>query len=183
MCEKKQLPKPLLSIRLSAKKSRHPQLFFALILFYIFPATSNAGWFGANNFDECILESMNGVKSDTAAGLIYRACKAKFPIKERNESQVSPEVVSLLDGRGEYSNGHFHGTIYNGNKTWTITQVTIVLRPKSKSKTSDKVRPDKEYNVSITAPPLANVMFRESVANDGATDFEWGISRAHGYQK
>ncbi len=183
MYEKNRLPKPLLSIRLLAKKSRYPQLFFALILFGTFPAIVNAGWFSANNFDECILESMKGVTSDTAAGAIHRACREKFPIKGPSDSPVPPEVVSQLDGRGGYSYGYFKGTIYNGNKGWTITQLTIVLRPKSKSKTSDQVRPDKEYNVNVTVPPLANVEFIESVANDGATDFEWRISSARGYQK
>ena len=38
-----------------------------------------AGLFGPGDFEECILENMKGVTSDTAAKLIAQACAKKFP--------------------------------------------------------------------------------------------------------
>lgn len=38
-----------------------------------------AGWFGPSSYEDCVLENMKGVTSDTAAVAISRACSAKFP--------------------------------------------------------------------------------------------------------
>ncbi len=38
-----------------------------------------AGWFGPDNYEECVLENMKGVTSNTAAAAIAKACDAKFP--------------------------------------------------------------------------------------------------------
>lgn len=148
-----------------------------------FPMTATAGWFGATNYDECILESMKGVTSNVAAAAINRACRAKYPVKERSDSEVPANVVSQLDGRAGYSYGYFKGAIYNGNKDWTVTQLTITLTPKLKGKSTDQTRRAKEYNVNVTIPPLMNVEFIESVASDGSDEFDWHISSARGYKK
>ncbi len=41
--------------------------------------TVNAGVFGANNYWECILDDMQGVKNDSAAKAVTQSCYAKFP--------------------------------------------------------------------------------------------------------
>ncbi len=38
-----------------------------------------AGMLGANNYWECILDDMQGVKNDAAANAVSMACLAKFP--------------------------------------------------------------------------------------------------------
>ena len=163
--------------------TRLTKLLHAMFLVDVCPATSNAGWFGASNFDECILESMKGVTSDTAAGAIHRACRAKYPAVAISETEAPDDVVRQLDGRASYSYGYLEGTVYNGNKSWTITQLSIVLAPKSKEKPPDSARSAKEYNVRVTVAPLTNVKFIESVANLGTADFDWHISGARGYKK
>lgn len=156
---------------------------YCLIFILICPTASFGGWFGPSNYDECILKSMNGVTSDAAAGAINRACRAKYPVKGPSDSEVPANVVSQLDGRAGYSYGYFEGTIYNGNKDWTITQLTIVLTPKQKDKSLDQTHRAKEYNVNVTIPPLINTKFIESVASDGSNEFDWHISSARGYKK
>ena len=49
---------------------------------------ASAGWFGPKDFDECILDSMEGVTSDYAAKLIYVSCRKKFP-------KIEPEVYEF----------------------------------------------------------------------------------------
>lgn len=39
-----------------------------------------AGWFGPSNYDECLLDNMKGVASNTAAVAIAQACRSKFPL-------------------------------------------------------------------------------------------------------
>lgn len=160
--------------------SKYIYLFFIALLF---PSVSNAGWFGASNYNECVLESMKGVTSDAAAGVINRACRAKFPFESHSDSEVQDNIVRQLDGSASYSNGYFKGTIYNGNKDWTITQLTLVLTPKSKDKSIDQTRRAKAYNVNIVIPPLTNKEFIELVASDDLYGFDWNISNARGYQK
>ncbi|RZB30376.1 MAG: hypothetical protein SRB1_02656 [Desulfobacteraceae bacterium Eth-SRB1] len=61
-------------------------LCLALIL-----VASQGGWFGPNDYDECILESMKGVTSDVAARLIRRSCRDKFP----PQAKKKPRTKSL----------------------------------------------------------------------------------------
>lgn len=41
--------------------------------------TSHAGWFGPNNYDDCILENMKGVTQIQAIHAVTSACRSKFP--------------------------------------------------------------------------------------------------------
>lgn len=154
-------------------------LFIALLC----PAVAIAGWFGQSNYDECVLESMKGVTSDVAAGAIMRSCRDKFPEKRPSDSEVPLSVVNQLDGRAGMTNyGYFKGNLYNGNKEWTITQITVILAPKDKSKSAvEKSRP-KEYNVNVMVPPLTNSNFSVSADSTGASEFDWSISKARGFK-
>jgi hypothetical protein len=57
------------------------------------PVVVNAGVFGANNYWECILDEMEGVKDDRVARAVNQACIVKFP----NTSQPT-DVSSPLFG-------------------------------------------------------------------------------------
>ncbi|TKB08404.1 hypothetical protein [Desulforhopalus sp. IMCC35007] len=46
------------------------------------PCSSVAGWFGPDNYEDCILENSKGVDSDVAARLVHNACRKKFPTDE-----------------------------------------------------------------------------------------------------
>jgi hypothetical protein len=154
-----------------------------IIIVCIYPSVSLGGWFGPSTYDECVLESMKGVTSDAAAGAIVRSCRAKFSGKGPNDSEVPANVVGQLDGRAGMTNyGYFKGSIYNGNKDWTITQVTVVLVPKTKDKSLDPARRAKEYNVNLSVPPLTNSDFSVSADGGGSSDFDWSIKSARGHQ-
>ena len=66
--------------------------FMLLCIALMLPSeTSAQGFFGPKDYDDCILQNMRGVTSDTAAGLVHRSCLAKFPKEE-------PKVQNNLDG-------------------------------------------------------------------------------------
>lgn len=154
-----------------------------LLILLASPDVAAAGWFGPSNYDECVLDSMKGVTSDVAASAITRSCREKFPKKGPSDSEVPASVVNQLDGRaGMTSYGYFRGTIYNGNKEWTITQMTIILAPKSKGKSAAEISHPREYNVDVTAPPLTDVKFSVSADNTSAGEFDWTITKARGYR-
>ena len=43
--------------------------------------------FGPKNYDECVLENMKGVSSDTAARLVANSCREKFKEKVVDNSK------------------------------------------------------------------------------------------------
>lgn len=154
--------------------------YFFIALFY--PAVASAGWFGPSNYDECVLESMKGVTSDVAARVIVRSCREKFPEKRPSDTAVPASVVSQLDGRAGMNYGFFKGNIYNGSREWTITQLTVVLAAKTKEKSSASKSSPREYNVDVTLPPLTNSEFIFSANSDGASEYDWIITKARGYK-
>jgi hypothetical protein len=81
---------------------------FATFIF-VFCSTANAGLFGPSNFEECILDQMKGIKSDTAANAVTYACRAKFPPKE------VPKVEQKRDGlpRIDIWDKPYNPTIFN----------------------------------------------------------------------
>lgn len=154
-----------------------------IIIACIYPSVSIGGWLGPSNYDECVLESMKGVTSDAAAGAIVRSCRSKFSEKIPNDSEVPANVVGQLDGRAAMTDyGYFKGSIYNGNKDWTITQITVVLVPKTKVKSPDPARRAREYNVNFSVPPLTNSDFSVSADGGGSSEFDWSISNARGHK-
>ncbi len=58
----------------------HAKLLFAVVLTATINVPAWAGWFGPDNYEECILDSMKGVTSNAAAVAIAQACRAKFPL-------------------------------------------------------------------------------------------------------
>ena len=124
---------------------------------------------------------MKGVTSDVAAKAIIRSCAEKFPVKKPSEKEVPPWVSASLDGRAGMRYGYFQGNIYNGNKDWTITSLTIALTPKAKSKSFVKTRP-REYRVDVYISPLTNGSFSFSAESEGHSDFDWTIVTARGFQ-
>jgi hypothetical protein len=66
------------------------------------PSISNAQLFGPSSYEDCILESMQGVTSDAAAGLIRQACREKFPISQASgsaQNSIGWEIESNGIGR------------------------------------------------------------------------------------
>ena len=74
------------------------------VLLLMFISTSCFSWtvFGPKNYDECILENMKGVSSDSATMLIENSCREKFTEKEvvsspkHNWTQISSTINSTL---------------------------------------------------------------------------------------
>lgn len=133
---------------------------------------------GPRDYDECILQSMKGVNSDTAARAIMRSCREKFPERKPEDSQLPPEATQKLTGHGGMGNyGDFSGNIYNGNNDWTVTQVTLMLVPKDSATLPDM----KAYNAEVSVSPLKSSTFSFSV--DGPRqEYSWSIVSARGYK-
>ena len=67
-----------------------------LLLLLLLVSNSCFAWslIGPNNYEECVLENMKGVTSDTAAHIINRVCRDKF---KKNEIPIKREVKISSD--------------------------------------------------------------------------------------
>ncbi len=110
-------------------KKRLSVLMLVLTPIYItilfIPPPIVAGWFGPKNYDDCILESMKGVKSDFAAKAIYGSCRQKFPQEEVSTPLTNQQIAKLEGKIWENQFGKISGSLYNGNQDITVRFITI----------------------------------------------------------
>ena len=137
---------------------------------------------GPHDYDDCILKSMKGVNSNLAASAIIRSCRKKFPERKSADVALPSSALRQLTGHAGMGDfGYFSGNIYNGNRDWTVTQVTITLLPKGKEKDAAAFLDAKEYNEDVTVAPLTSSSF--SFAVDGPKrEYSWNIVGARGHK-
>jgi hypothetical protein len=74
--------------------------FLAMI---VSPSIAFAALFGADNYNDCLLENMKGVTSNAAAGIIATACRNKFPESDCKKA-MAPKMY--FDVQGALSAGY-----------------------------------------------------------------------------
>jgi hypothetical protein len=151
------------------------------IIITIFPSLVFGGWFGASNYDECILESMKGVESDTAAREIRYSCKSKFPsnTEKKSYAKLTPDELSLLTGRAGYSgNGRFAGKLYNGNNEITVSKISFRVQTKINGKVTTRIYKSSLYRRLL--PQSTGSFSFDIVAGDEGADYTWDIVSAEG---
>lgn len=112
---------------------------FMGLMCLMFFMTTEAGWFGPSNYDECILENMEGVNSDLAAKAVIHSCRDKFPLPELEVKQLPNEVLKKLQAKGVsiWKDGNFRANIGNGDSEWTISSLVIRITDKDTKKYRD----------------------------------------------
>lgn len=143
-----------------------------LVLLLLMVSNSCFAWglFGPKDFDECILEHMKGVTSDSAARQIRRACRAKFIKEEAPEpectlQEFTSSEMAKLQATGDVANyGYFKGNVYNGSQK-TIREILVTYKTSSKSKLV-------AYKISdLNIKPLTSGDFSSPVHDRSL--FEW----------
>ena len=139
-----------------------------------------AGGAAPSDYDECILESMKGVKSDLAATSIIRSCRNKFPDMPKEESKsrvLSSKEINQLTGRAGLAGIYFSGKIYNGNANITISEITIQITTTIGGKEVASL-----YRDDVTIEPQTTGYFRFGVLEgDKDADYSWAINSARGH--
>ena len=64
------------------------KIIFFIVAIILTPSYVFAGWFGPSTYEECVLENIKEIKNDTAAKLLAKVCREKFPEK------ISPKLNS-----------------------------------------------------------------------------------------
>lgn len=137
--------------------------------------------FGPRTFDDCILKNMRGVTSNAAAAQIRTSCRKKFPegVELKTKSRdLKPWEVAAITGRAGLNYGtRYGGSLYNGNKDITVTQVQISVKTKVDGKDVSRM-----YAADVLIPPLTTKDFGfDIVVGDVGADYSWGIASAKGY--
>lgn len=131
----------------------------ALIISMLLSANTHA-WslFGPKTYEECILQNMKGVTSDSAATQIQVACAVKFLDKKDNsceKRELRPEELKLVKGTASFSNysgePYFRGNFYNGNQQIPLTDIIVSIQAKN-------IVPPETYSLHLSHPigPLSS---------------------------
>ena len=157
------------------------------VVSFLIPVVLLPGLAGAaspSNYDECILESMKGVKSDLAAKSIIRSCRNKFSDRSKGKVKsrsLSYTEMSQLTGRASFSEfsygGNFSGKIYNGNANVTISEITIQITMTRNGKKIMRL-----YRDDVNIEPQTTGYFSfEALDGDKDEDYSWAINSAIGH--
>jgi len=101
---------------------------FAIVILYGAYSSSYAGLFGPSNYEECVLENMKGIQSNTAAGAVMQACRKKFPQKvESNNAGGNPRIDLWNGGYGPTLLNKVDLISRNGNSVTVTNKNTFTL--------------------------------------------------------
>ena len=85
--------------RMSLDSNRHiaiDKLYTTtILLLFVLPSVGTAQIFGPSNYEDCIIEGMQGVASDVAAVAVRSACREKFPSNIKHDKPA----IRLVKGK------------------------------------------------------------------------------------
>jgi len=152
---------------------------FTISLFALLVSINSYAWnlFGPNNYEECILQNMKGTNNDTAAQAIIMACTDKFitdakPIKKCTTRNMTQKEMSLLSANGDVntrmSPPYFSATIYNGNPTQSVEEVSVAI-------SGSNIKFPQEYTLFMSYPitPKSSNTAGSSVQVNPGKNFLW----------
>ena len=77
--------------------------------------------FGPKNYDECVLENMKGVSSDTAASLVALSCREMYKEKVVDNSQINQWILIQKDN--EKNTYYFKSSIPKYGEVVTVKEM------------------------------------------------------------
>jgi hypothetical protein len=134
------------------------------------------------SYNDCVLKHLKGVTSQAIAMQITIACKGKFPNAApdgRSSRELSAQELAALSGNAGASlrpNG-FSGTIYNGNKGITVTELRISITSNADERTISRI-----YATEVFISPYTTHDISLTMLPDQANQrYSWRIEGAVGY--
>ena len=100
------------------------------------------------------------------------------------EQALPKEALERISGdqgrigqRGMTKEFVFTTILKNENPDWTVTGLTIAIVPQGAGSTGF---PNRDYDVSVILPPLANKRIQVDIEAIGKSDFSWQVKAAKG---
>lgn len=145
------------------------KLKIILVSILCFPVQGIAGWFGPDNFDECMVEEMKG-QSKAAYPHVYKVCREKFPIEKPKKEKI-PFTAGALEFTWKY--GALNDGLYGELKPYIA--ITVETN-RTGYKLTEVVAEFSEKNCesSINEDYKHKLTFSYLIRNSGSTYIENG---------
>ncbi|HEV7930479.1 MAG TPA: hypothetical protein VGP12_10170 [Nitrosospira sp.] len=133
--------------------------------------------------NQCIDRSTKKGKSgqDTASAT-EGGCEQRLENVGTEELDLPADALGRLDVSAGFGWGIFSGTIFNGNKDYTLTSITVLLTPPTNNKSDQTPASGREYDIALALEPLAKGSLSMPVPSDNTLEYTWKITKARGYK-
>lgn len=102
---------------------------------------------------------------------------------DKEHEIFSTEAVEKITIDAGFGWGIFGGSVYNGNRDYTITQITVKLTPSQIIGTSSaSPLVAEQYHINIIVPPLTKAALSMPLDADGTLEFLWELIQVQGYR-
>jgi hypothetical protein len=165
--------------------SSNPRSFPSLIIWSLLLAISLSSFTpshaAADDHSQCIDRSAKGKSGQNTAAASEAGCEQRLENVGTEELDLPADALGRLDIRAGFGWGIFSGTIFNGNKDYVLTGVTVLLTPPTN--TSDQTPASgREYHIALALEPLAKGSLSMPVPSDNTLEYAWKITKARGYK-
>ena len=128
-----------------------------------------------------VVGTRQGVTSNAAAYQIKASCEKKFQPDAAIKAKIGKlpiDKVLNITGRASLGNaGYFSGTLYNGNKNTTVTEISVLITISVNGKEVKRT-----YTDEVKIEPQKTSMFSFTILQgDKDTDFSWRLIDAKGF--
>ena len=122
-------------------------------------------------------KSVQNTASETEAD-----CEKRLENVRSNELDLPSDALNKLVVHAGFGWGIFSGTIFNGNKDYAVTGVTVRLTPATNNQSEPVASSGREYDIALALEPLAKGSLSMPVPSDNTLEYMWKITKARGYQ-
>ena len=128
-----------------------------------------------DDYNQCIDRSAKGNSRQNTASATEAGCEGT------EELDLPVGALGRLDVSAGFGWGIFSGTIFNGNKDYALTGVTVLLTPPT-NKSDQTLANGREYDIALALEPLAKGSLSMPVPSDNTLEYTWKITKARGYK-
>jgi hypothetical protein len=135
------------------------------------------------DYNQCINRSgsAKGKSGQNTASETEAGCEKRLENVGSNELDLPSDALNKLVVHAGFGWGIFSGTIFNGNKDYALTRVTVLLTPPT-NKSDQSLANGREYDIALALEPLAKGSLSMPVPSDNTLEYTWKITKARGYK-
>jgi hypothetical protein len=134
-----------------------------------------------DGYSQCIDRSTKGKSGQNTASATEAGCEQRSENVGTEELDLPADALGRLDVSAGFGWGIFSGTIFNGNKDYALTGVTVLLTPPT-NKFDQTPANGREYDIALALEPLAKGSLSMPVPSDNTLEYTWKITKARGYK-
>jgi hypothetical protein len=134
------------------------------------------------DYNQCIDRSAKGKSVRNTASAPQAGCEKRLENVGSEELDLPSDALNKLVVHAGFGWGIFSGTIYNGNKDYALTGVTVLLTPATNNKSNQTPANGREYDIALALTTLAKGSLSMPVPSDNTLEYTWKITKARGYK-